>query len=561
MRLMLSLLLFTLTMSGLTMSGLTISGAEAGGRDTCPCTRKRICNGVMCDSVCEAGSVMVDPWVDGALAFQRRLQWDEPLVRATLIGSHNSAITQAYGFGIEQDFISRLLNRTEYVGDDEGEGVCQSLSVEDQLRMGLRHIEVDITSGYFLALEPGAPHIDEMFVCHSPFPLDPRLVAEVELEARRRGISLGWAAKNLSCLGTRLRFEDMLLRIKGWMDLPGNEEEVVVVFLDTKPFTASLPSQVSSAYATIRSVFGAEGMFKPKDGNPLETKMVEFVRMGKRVIFEDHENEWNHPENGEDVIVFTPDLFAQFHVGDFVSYPNCTVKGRGGWQGSVWQRGLSTPYSFAYLGTRCGVNIVSPDYVQPRDMASYVWSWAPGEAFKVGECVVMGDGGRWYAAPCGLDYSLACRSVADEKRWELARPGGVCAEGFVAKAPTNGFVNAHLAAAVDVWPVYINVTLLKGGASESERKHSTSPTSPAPANVKPTKKTGGVKLDRKKFIFLLMGVSGAAVLLGTVVCFRGKWATARRKTNRYRRVSTSIETPEPSDGGTPLSSPDLWGED
>ena len=28
------------------------------------------------------------------------------------------------------------------------EGVCQTLSVTDQLRMGLRHIEIDITSGY-----------------------------------------------------------------------------------------------------------------------------------------------------------------------------------------------------------------------------------------------------------------------------------------------------------------------------------------------------------------------------------------------------------------------------
>merc|ERR550514_1308544 len=103
-------------------------------RDTANCTRVRICNGFMCDEVCKPGSVVIDPFVDRALQFQRNLQFDDLLVRATLPGTHNSAITQAYGFGIEQDYIEQLLNTTLYKGDDLGEGVCNTFSVLDQLR-------------------------------------------------------------------------------------------------------------------------------------------------------------------------------------------------------------------------------------------------------------------------------------------------------------------------------------------------------------------------------------------------------------------------------------------
>ena len=51
-----------------------------------------------------------------------------------MIGTHNSAITQAYGFGIEQDYISELLpDYPVYTSDNLGEGVfidcCVSVHV------------------------------------------------------------------------------------------------------------------------------------------------------------------------------------------------------------------------------------------------------------------------------------------------------------------------------------------------------------------------------------------------------------------------------------------------
>lgn len=53
--------------------------------------------------------------------------------------------------------------------------------------------------------------------------------------------------------------------------------------------------------------------------------------LGKRVIFEDHEEGWLHPTSG-DAIVFVPDLFDfQFSSPSFIPYPNCSIQGESNW--------------------------------------------------------------------------------------------------------------------------------------------------------------------------------------------------------------------------------------
>ena len=126
------------------------------------------------------------------MKFQRKLQLDQPFMKFEAPGTHNSAISQAYGFGIEQDGIEALLSIDMYKyvnvwcrgcgqggcfdifkggvwccwsdrlflshlfrGDDEGEGVCQYLSITDQLRIGLRHIGNTPSSVLFALLFTG----------------------------------------------------------------------------------------------------------------------------------------------------------------------------------------------------------------------------------------------------------------------------------------------------------------------------------------------------------------------------------------------------------------------
>ena len=70
-------------------------------RDLANCeNRTRMCNGdYFCANICTKGSVEVEVHSHVALALQRNLQKKEVVARNTFIGSHNSAISQAYGFG------------------------------------------------------------------------------------------------------------------------------------------------------------------------------------------------------------------------------------------------------------------------------------------------------------------------------------------------------------------------------------------------------------------------------------------------------------------------------
>ena len=438
-----------LSLQRLALLGLAL--ACVSGYDTANCTRRTLCNGIMCSSQCVPGTVEVDAWVSAALAFQRELQRDEPLARATLPGTHNSAIAQAYGFGIEMDYIAKLLNTTYYGGDDLGEGVCQTFSVLDQLRLGLRHIEIDINSGYF----KGLSHREEIYVCHSPGPLDPGLVAQVDLAAKKQHIAgFNWAPKNLSCMGTNVPFAEMLSDVKGWLDAPGNEDEVVVLYLDVKPGCVVLPAQTSAAFAVMRGVFG-DSIWGVADGDPRAHSRAQMLARGKRVVFEDHADMWNKPKNkSEALLVFTPDLWShQFSAGALEKYPNCSIEGEAfsSWYTPVAARGntsLAKPYvrglgwGRTSMGDdvagamRCGVNILSPNYYQPADSEGYVWSvargsWPPkanegaaGAASPAVYCMAMLPSGAWAAvggqSECREREPVACRAKGDDTVWQLA---------------------------------------------------------------------------------------------------------------------------------------------
>ena len=465
---------------------LTFANSFAG--DGALCARQSLCNGVMCMETCIPGTVHVDAWVDGALSFQRELQRFEPLARSTLIGTHNSAISQAYGFGIEQDYLAKLLPKRQfYQGDDLGEGVCQSLSVLDQLQLGLRHVEIDINSGYYTG---NLTRLDEIHVCHSPVPLDVALVAEVDVALDRAGVVDGWHAENLSCEATNVPFRTMLLEVKGWLD--AHPEEVVVLYLDVKPLCVELPSQTSSAYADMAAVFGLDRILHVKDagaGGPLSWSRAALLAKGIQVVFEDHDKGWNQPKHREDILVFTPDLWShQFSADALLPFPNCSIEGEAfsSWytpasattdpmmtkpyvRGLGW--GRTTAGDDVAGAMKCGVNILSSNYIEPADLAGYVWftnrsAWAPPGAVGAGNsgvssgvsCMAMMPSGEWALAPaeepCGHNGPTACRTAADDTVWVLGDAAGGCPAGHMAAAPTNGYANEMMkqaAAGALVW--------------------------------------------------------------------------------------------------------------
>ena len=105
------------------------------------------------------------------------------------------------GMRIELDGVAALAPHatSAYDGDDLGEGVCASFSLADQLNLGLRHVEIDITAEY-LDLRPRS--ID---VCHTPA-ADPVVVAGIYAAAALHGVDMGgFEADRLSCKGTNVR--------------------------------------------------------------------------------------------------------------------------------------------------------------------------------------------------------------------------------------------------------------------------------------------------------------------------------------------------------------------
>ena len=472
---------------------LALLAASTHARDLANCTRQRLCNGdYLCADVCKLGTVVPDTFASRGLALQRALTYDDRLARHTLIGSHNSAISLAYGFGIEMDGFETLLNKTLYDNDDLGEGVDSSFTLKDQLNMGLRHLEIDITAGYF---ELPWPKPNDFFVCHSPLPLSPQQVAAVEAAALRQGVHLGkWNPAKLSCLETRVPLRTAFLEVKTWLD--AHPEEVVVLFLDTKPLTMVERAQANAMSALIRDVFN-ESVWSARDGDRdtlLNTTHAELIARGKRLYIEDHEDAYN---KADDPIVFASAIWShQFGASDLSAFPACTISGDADWYTNVagtarpFARGLYDDGSTLHDGgathdalranaTRCGVNVVSPNYVQPRDMAAFVWTWDAGEpaAAAMGAddeaCVVQNANGRWAAVDCDKARAmpLACRKADDDKTWTLQKPSSsssvaavvACGAGWLARAPTNGYANGLLrvaaaAAGLGAASVMLNVS-------------------------------------------------------------------------------------------------------
>lgn len=408
------------------------------------CQRKQLCNGnLMCANVCERGSVQVDPWIISSLAYQRALQHDDRVVYLELPSTHNSAITEADGFGIEKYFISNLYGGQNLdQGDDLGEGLCQFLSLTDQMRMGVRHLEVDIWWG---------PVEKDIVVCHSPVPLYP--VFNVTRAAAAANISLSWVPDKMSCVGTKRQFVEVLEEVRDFMVLPENAQDLFVLYLDTKFYLS--PDQVSQANKEISAVFGSL-LWKASDGNPLQVRVKDMLAAGKRLLIENQKECWAEASSGEQV-VFYPALWThQFNAESLAEFPSCGVEGDSQWYGKQWVRALDG--SFTEAATRCGVQIVSGDYTNPDDMKFYVWSWDFSEPSLATGCTAMLPNGRWATLDCSTPLPFACAAEAsadsgDLSSWSvdlgyLAAADQVrCPTGFRFAAPHNGFANNRLTVA------------------------------------------------------------------------------------------------------------------
>lgn len=281
-------------------------------------------------------------------------------------------------------------------------------------------------------------------------------MGNISRTAEAKNITLDWNPLKMSCVGTKRLFSEVMTEIRDWMVQPENSQEFVMLFYDTKFYLS--PDQVTKANNQLRSIFG-EMLYPASQGSPLGYSLDKLLASKQRLVIENNKECWTKVAEGDSPVVFYPTLWNehQFSSGELMEFPNCAVEGDSNWYGNQWVRALDG--SFIEAATRCGVQLVSKDYVNPDDMKLFVWSWDQQEPKLADGCVAMLPSGRWATLPCTEQHFTACVQTAskengDYKNWSIDVNGaksawgaGVCPEGYEFAAPHNGYVNNLLVVA------------------------------------------------------------------------------------------------------------------
>lgn len=371
-------------------------------------------------------------WTSRALALQRGLDDDYPLEEGVWAHTHNSFNAEAYDPTLSNSDANQIY------------------SVRDQLRMGIRAIELDI---HWVPHPQGDPNA--VVTCHGePVPAGPVVI-------------------HVGCTNDRL-FRDALAEIRGWMD--DNPSEVILLYLEN-----ALDGDPAAHRAASRQLEAALGPLidrPPSDDCtplPIDRSRREIRDAGKRVILTG-----NCGPGGWNARVF--DRGPRWHEGglgwgdDFPAYP-CTARRDAENYATDWIRHWedSTGLSYATGGggdvtvadmrnmVRCGVNMLGLDQLVPGDprLDAMVWSWAPDEPAAPGGCAAQGADGRFRAEDCAQTHRVACLAdgawvVGAPSAWPDAAASCAAAGGAFA-VPWNGFENARLRDAAGdavVWLAY-----------------------------------------------------------------------------------------------------------
>ncbi len=371
-------------------------------------------------------------WAHRALRLQARLDEGEPLRAGLVPHTHNSANATAYA--------PRLANADPN----------QRYGIEDQLRMGIRGIELDL---HWVPHPTGtaATGHKAVVLCHG------------------RSETVGPATVHLGCSVDR-RFEEGLAEIRAFLDRAGNEREVVLLYLENQ--LDGDPRAHDLAASALESVLGDE-VARPPGAEPcapmpLEASRADLLDAGHRVLIVGNcgpgaWGSWVH-ERG-------PGWDERGNSGGYPAFELCTTERAERnyderfirvFEDSTWLSAMAgsgstiTPSEVTAM-VRCGVNMPGLDRVEPFDdrLDALVWSWARGEPAPdaAGACAAWGTDARFRAEACGEERAFACR--LPDGRWtvpDVRGPSGdgptVCAAaGGRHDVPATGWDNEGLRAA------------------------------------------------------------------------------------------------------------------
>lgn len=355
----------------------------------------------------QAGSIedLNNSWEGKALGLQRTIDLNTPFKDATFVGTHNSFNAKAY-----QD-ITRYLDPN------------QKYSIEDQLRIGARLLEIDVHD-YFKM--DGWPHTwgNELLMCHAK-------------------------ADDLGCSAADRYFRDGLKEINRFLN--NNPREVVLLYIEDY-----IGSKHTEAANIITSQVG-DHVYAPPSGDceavsGYMTK-ADVLAAGKQLVIYSKGCKDNA---GFDALVFgglvdVSNDSVKEKVQNLNGFPACD----GGapydthmvrfyedstmlseWFGNP-PEDLTTSNIPSVL--QCGGNLIGFDQLKPDDgrMAATIWSWSANEPNDWGtgeDCAVSNSSNhRFNDRGCTQTFSFACREP-DTRNWKITSAAGVFSAGEAACA-------------------------------------------------------------------------------------------------------------------------------
>ncbi|MGB0652477.1 MAG: hypothetical protein ACPGQL_04690 [Thermoplasmatota archaeon] len=356
-------------------------------------------------------------WAYRALRLQQALGGPVPLAKAQLFGTHNS------------------FNANAYAPTLSGLDPNQQYSLTDQLRMGVRAIEIDVH--YFPRLAHGGPW---PIVCHGN----------------------GDVVDHVGCTN-EVGLEVRLAELRAWLDGEGAGEVLYIQIQDELVDEAG-----HDAGAALIEAHLGDLLYRPADsgrtceeGLPLDVSQDDIRAAGKQVLLHSdcgvgaawpalvHDYGTSLQGDPGDACTYTP---AQ-HAGNWTRiFEDGTMVGALVGFG----REAMTAQHVADA-TRCGVNRIDLDHLLPEDLrlAAHIWSWAEDQpdAGLGGDCAAHLADDRFHAADCTRALRAACHgpggwSFTASVAWDEA--AAACAAlGATFGVPRTGPQNEALADAKD----------------------------------------------------------------------------------------------------------------
>ncbi|KAL6779087.1 hypothetical protein ACKKBF_B18815 [Auxenochlorella protothecoides x Auxenochlorella symbiontica] len=393
------------------------------------CTEVQWCDGEsQCSLVCERGSVVIPDWQVHAIRTQLDAQADVPLCRASLLGSHNSAITLADGYGNLDEYWQGYFRYIKWAIPAGASPRLRTnnhwLSLTDQLRMGVRVLELDAhwVGGALRIAHCGGLHVPQLNA----------LVKALNLVAKLLGRRIRWDTETLGCSPSlssipaldQRTLLDALGEVAAWMGGEGAAGDALVLFFDDQADLAhwgvvgELLGDVLRAFPRawvydrddhVRFVAGvareseAAGLPTPSPATTWPTPR-QLRAAGKRLVLV------SGADYGEAMapLVFPKDdgSVCGWHEPALRAArgaPACDVQGgdapRPLWDGAwarviacqleygplncefQWNRGNAPWLDAAGLAgfAGCGLAVPSPDLLTPARAAGALWGWAPSQ--------------------------------------------------------------------------------------------------------------------------------------------------------------------------------------